>query len=277
MDIEEYFKDNKKLIYIMGALYIVAMVFVIYFIWKPESNDNAMVKYTPVDDKKLQEKIVNEYAQNIAFNFVLGESNVIKEMLNPGYLAYRKISSDNMIDELTKKGFFSLDTQIKDIKQYILGDVYVYKGILTNNKRDMEINIIETYPYEYTIAFDDFYKYSEISEVFEAEGIKFDIKERTYGTTHVDFKIKITNTDNKYAIFNLNKASLVVLGLENGTEYEASMSVQDVEKKTDLNINSSEILDVMFRVPLQNHEKIAYIKFKNVQFDGMEDDIIVNI
>ena len=66
----------------------------------------------------------------------------------------------SLISDLKQKGLCSYDVQIKDIDTYILGDIYIYRGTLTNGKNSKQINIIETYPYEYTITFDDFYKSS---------------------------------------------------------------------------------------------------------------------
>ena len=278
MDIEEYFRDNKKILKIVLIVYVIISIAIIYFIWRPKDNDvNPVVKYEEVDESKLNKNILKEYIDNIVFDFVLEQKEILKEIVNSKYLKYRNITADDLLSELEESGFFVSNTSIKDIEKYEIDDTYVYRGILTNGTNERYINVIEEYPYDYSITFDSFFNSSSQRKEINKSKIKFEIIETINLVSNIEYKIKITNVGNENVTFNFNDNKKISILLEDNQEYIAEYPLGAMYNETNLTKGSSITIDVLFRVPLQNHEKVDSINFKDVRLDVVKDDIIIDL
>lgn len=278
MEIEEFFKNNKKTIIIFSFVYVIIMIFVIYYIWKPEEIEkNDIIKYKPVTAEDVTNKVMNNCLEQVAYRFILGEKEELADMISSDYFKYRGIKSNELMDEFEKDGFFSLDTQIKNITKYDLGDIYIYRGILTNGINQRYVNIIEEYPYEYELSFDDLYKYKEKGIKREKQKISFEIFNIAYNMTYMQCTIRITNLKNNYVFINLTENKNMVLVLEDGQEYIAEFPKSITNEQMNLNRGSNTTINVIFRIPLQEQENISHIEFKNVKLDGEKSNIEIVI
>lgn len=278
MNIEEYFQDNKKILKLMLVIYIIISIAIIYFIWKPKDEvENLILKYEEVDEAKVNENIINEYMNAVVIDFVLEQKEVLKEIVNPKYLQYRNISSDDLMSELEENGFFVSNIRIKDIEKYQIDDTYVYRGILTNGTNERYINIIEKYPYDYNITFDTFFDSNSQRYEISKNKIKFEIIETINLVSKVEYKIKITNVGNENVTFNFNDNKKISILLEDDQEYTSEYPLGAIYKEVNLAKGSSIIIDILFRVPLQNQEKIDSINFKDVRLDVVEEDIKIEL
>lgn len=276
MDINDFFQENRKLIFVFGVIYIIVIIVIIIYIWAPKektTNLKDITKYEIVDDEAIQSKILSTYIDKIALQFMLEQKQEIEENISEDYIDYTKISKEKLIEELTKQGYFSFDTHINDITQYKLEDIYVYRGKLNNGTHSRNINIIETYPYQYTISFDDIYKYSEKVVTSKIEGIKFEILQSLNNINYVEYKIRITNIDNDNIKINLNNENSILIELNNGASTTVSYPKIGEEDYMDLSKGSSIVRTLMFRVPLQSQESIEKIVFKDVDMGQTEQDI----
>lgn len=281
MDINEFFQENRKIVIIFGIVYIIVMIFVITYIWSPKTykskQSSDIVKYEQYDETGVQNKAMQDYVNDIAYSFMLGEYDQLVEKVSDDYLEYNGLTKNEMINELKNSGYTSYSTQITSLTQYDLGNIYVYRGELTNGKKMRYINIIETYPYEYTITFDDFYKYSSDVVSKTTEGIKFDILTSFNNISYIEYKIKVTNEDNDLVKMNLNSEDYVYIELTDGTTGKVSYTAVEGKDYTTLSKGSSVVRILMFRVPLQSQESIEKIVFKDVDMGQTEQDIELNI
>lgn len=278
MDIEEYFKDNKKLLKIVLAIYIILAIVILYFIWVPkDSSTNFILKYEEINESETNERTMQECMNNIAYKFILDSKDILEEMINKDYLKYRGITSDDLIEELEESGFFIPNTTIKDITKYKVGNTYVYRGTLTNGVTNRYINVIEDYPYNYTITFDSFFKTNTENIEKKKNKVKFEILEATNHVSHIAYKIKITNIGNEYCIFNLNENNKMSIYLADGNEYVAEYPNGAIYKETKLSKGSSIVINIMFSVPLQKQGDIKSIIFKDVRIDIEQTNIIVDL
>lgn len=274
MQIEEYFKENRKYIWLIGAVYLVVIAAILYFIWRPDPiKSNEIVKYNEKDYENLAKNAVTSYIQEIPFHLMLGTEFELEENISTDYLEYTDQTFESLMEDLKKDGYSSLDTHIKDLDTFILGDIYIYRGVLTSGSNTRSINIIEEYPYEYTISFDDFYKYLKPNKIYKVDGIEFKNVEQTNKLNSITYKLEITNTSNNYVKLLLDDETKIALKLTTGEIYYASMLINNTSKVTTLNKNSKTVKEMTFNVPLQLQEKLDKIIFKDVQSDGEEKDV----
>lgn len=280
MNIEEFITENKKLISRSLIIYILIMIAIIYFIWRPESSaDEAILwSYEEYDEKEVQQRVMDNYMQDIAYKVMLSQEDQIAEIISQNYLDYSQKTPKDVIKGLKQEGYLgSYNVQIKNVVQYDLGDVQVYAGDLTNGGASKNINVIETYPNEYKISFDDFYKYTSYSNTYEENGVKFSITAMSQKLKQCSYDITISNIDNEYTSFNLLSNSGIVLVLNDGTEFNISDGASYGTEYTKIDKGSSIRIKPTFKISLNLQDDIAKIVFKDVRIDGSEADIEVKM
>ena len=99
------------------------------------------------------------------------------------------LSSHSLIilNELKELGYFSKDVEVRGANIYADGDTYVYSTTMYSGENSKVVNIIERYPYDYEIVFDDFYSYEKRGTSYTNESIKFTIDDVYRNLKYIEF------------------------------------------------------------------------------------------
>ena len=199
-----------------------------------------------------------------------------KKLISTRYMNYTGKTSDEIISELTNAGYFSDNAELKGMNIYTDGDTYVYSTTVywQNNKR--AINIIERYPYNYEIAFDDFYSYDKKGTTYTDKDIKFTIESIYRNLRYVEIDMKIENLNDTYARFDFTSTVGVQAVLEDGTKYSLANLVSG-ETYTNIESNMTVNKNFVFEIPAQLQEGIEYIVFNGVILQFSQSNIKVSI
>lgn len=270
----DIFGNNRKNLVITGIVYIIAMIIVIAIIWWPKSDDYATYNSINIDDIKTKQ--AQTYINNLLNKFKYAKKDEIKDLISSGYAEYLEKSKDQIINELENDGYFKDNIEIKGMNIYIDGDTYVYSTKIYSGSKNRSINIIETYPYQYEIVFDDFYSYDELYKQTTVEKVKFTITSEYRNLKYVEYKFKIENTNDVYARFDFNSVTGVQAVLEDGTRYPLSNLVSG-EAYTNIESNMVMNKTLVFEIPAQLQEGIEYIVFNNVSIKFVTTDIKIEV
>lgn len=270
----DIFGNNRKNLVTTGIIYIVVMLIVIAIIWWPKSDDYATYNSINIDDIKTKQ--AQTYINGLLNKFKYAKKDEIKDLISSGYSEYLEKSKDQIISELENDGYFKDNIEIKGMNIYIDGDTYVYSTKIYSGSKSRAINIIETYPYQYEIVFDDFYRYDEIYKQTTVEKVKFTITSEYRNLKYVEYKFKIENTNDVYARFDFNSVTGVQAVLEDGTRYPLSNLVSG---ETYTNIESNMVMNktLVFEIPAQLQEGIEYIVFNDVSIKFVTTDIKIEV
>ena len=261
-------RNKKSLIYMLIVYALIALI-VIAIIWWPKEKRYA--EYEKLDLKAKQTKLAQSYVNIISNMFRNSKTDDIKSLISREYVEYTGKSVDKIIKELDNMGFLSQSASIKGVNLYTDGDTYVYSTTIysgTGNSR--AINIIEKYPYEYEIVFDDFYSYDNYGKTVTSENIEFKIENIYRNLKYVEINMRIENLNDTYARFDFNSIDGVYAILEDGTRYAVTNLVSS-EPYTNIEPNMTIKKNFVFEIPAQLQEGLKYIVFNgvNIKFSTM--------
>lgn len=265
---------NKKALFIFLVVYIIIMLVVLGVIWWPEKESRFKYEYVDISAKK--EEIAQQYMNDIALLFKLEDTEVIKDKIDNTYVDFLGESKDKLIERLKAEGYFSLYANMKGMDVYTDGNTYVYSTTIYRNNNSRKLNIIETYPYEYTITFDDFYKYQKVNKTTKVENINFTINSIYNNLKYVEVDMKIQNLNDVYARFNFNNAVSVQAVLIDGKKYSAANLIS-TEDYTNIEKNTTINKKFVFEIPAQLQDGIEYIVFNNVKLEFSTINMKVNM
>ena len=268
------FGNNKKHLLIALIAYVIVTLGIIVYIWWPEQKD--YLEYESVDITAKQQSLSQSYIDEISLLFRTGDKQAIKDLISNDYTKYVDKSKDEIVSELEKNGFFSLYSEIRGVDLYVDGNTYVYTTTIYYENNSKKINIVETYPHNYTLVFDDFYKYDEINKSVTKQNIKFTIVDVYRNLKYIQMNVKIENQNSSYARFDFNSSSGVQAVLKDGKKYDfvnlvSTSNYEDVE--SNMTINKV----FVFEVPAQLQNNIEYIVFNGVVMEFSTADLKIEI
>lgn len=273
-DITNTLGKNRKILFYAILTYIVIMIVVLLFIWWPEKKWE--LEYTKVNIQEKQKQLAQDYMDEIALMFITEDKEAIKGLVSDEYVNYLGITKDDIIKSLDNDGYFSLYSQVRGMDIYTDGNTYVYSTNIYSNNNNRRMNIIETYPYEYDIVFDDFYDYKKANSTVTQEGIKLTITSVYRNLKYIEFEMKIENLNNTYARFDFNSSNCVQAVLEDANQYSAANLVS-TGAYTNINSNETITKKFVFEIPAQLQNGIEYIVFNNVKLEFSQMNIKVKV
>ncbi|MEG1142713.1 MAG: hypothetical protein RSE41_09790 [Clostridia bacterium] len=210
-------KDDPKLqsiIIIAGTAIIIALsILFLIIIWIPKDNKNNETvlntgEYTNIT---LQtDDVLKRYVTNINNVFSAGDNDFIAKYIDKEYLNFIGIKDNNVKDFLINKGIigkllkygnYKVDENIRFGKIYAI-DVETY-----DNSFSDKMYIIEKYPNDYKITFDNFIGYKKVEKNYTNEGLTLIIHDVKELTNKITFNTTVVNNTNKNLIFNNNNKS----------------------------------------------------------------------
>ncbi len=271
----EMFGKNKKMLVLLLIIYIIVMICVIAVIWWPKEPGYA--EYNEVDIDARKEELAQMYLNDLSFMFKTEDTEQVQNVISSDYVLFKDKDRISIISDLKNEGFFSLYTELRGMEIYTDGNTYVYTTTLyAPNNNTKKINIIETFPYQYSIAFDDFYKYLEPEKTITEGKLTFKVNSVYRNLKYVRYNVSITNDDETYALFNFNEGIGVKAVLEDGNSYLFTNAIS-AEQTTKLEPGTTITKEFIFEIPAQLQNGVEYLVFTNVKQSLSSSNIKVAI
>lgn len=279
------------------VVYAILAIIVLLFIWWPKdklNNVNGNFKYSDVDEEQMA---IDIYKTELTP--LLSEKNIDKlyEKLNYNYMAQNSITKDNY------KSFFETCNYISDSVNIIEcsvsrqeNDIYIYKFKYSSNNEIHYVNLIESFPYEYSLSFeqdtipivDNTSSISNIENNSKSEetsnnsntktsvidDIVYEIKVNTIRDNGISYTLKITNNSDKNAEYNFDNITNVSAIMSDGKI--ANMGGTVISSEEDIvTPNGSLEKDLFFAISSQDQYKIKTIRILNAKIG--EEKKTINI
>lgn len=273
---EKFFSlfKNKQQLWTTVIVYIVVAIITLIIIWWPKSKNVGEAK--KLDLSTRQSQIVQSYNNKINQMFKDKDIETIKNLIANDYIEYSGKTKDEIVNELQNQGLLADNVKVEKATIYTDDTVYVYSLTVTNGMNSRVVNLIETYPYQYKMAFDDFYTYNNYSTTISNSGLEFTIDSVYRNLGYYKVNMRIENKNDVYARFNFNNIDCVQAVLEDGTRYPITNLISD-EAYTNVEPNMTISKEFIFQIPAQLQEGIEYIVFNNVSIKFSESSIKVSI
>lgn len=279
------------------VVYAILAIIVLLFIWWPKdklNNVNGNFKYSDVDEEQMA---IDIYKTELTP--LLSEKNIDKlyEKLNYNYMAQNSITKDNY------KSFFETCNYISDSVNIIEcsvsrqgNDIYIYKFKYSSNNEIHYVNLIESFPYEYSLSFEQdtipiVENTSSISNIENnskseetlnnsntktsvIDDIVYEIKVNTIRDNGISYTLKITNNSDKNAEYNFDNITNVSAIMSDGKI--ANMGGTVISSEEDIvTPNGSLEKDLFFAISSQDQYKIKTIRILNAKIG--EEKKTINI
>lgn len=279
------------------VVYAILAIIVLLFIWWPKdklNNVNGNFKYSDVDEEQMA---IDIYKTELTP--LLSKKNMDKlyEKLNYNYMAQNNITKDNY------KSFFETCNYISDSVNIIEcsvsrqgNDIYIYKFKYSSNNEIHYVNLIESFPYEYSLSFeqdtipivDNTSSISNIENNSKSEetsnnsntktsvidDIVYEIKVNTIRDNGISYTLKITNNSDKNAEYNFDNITNVSAIMSDGKI--ANMGGTVISSEEDIvTPNGSLEKDLFFAISSQDQYKIKTIRILNAKIG--EEKKTINI
>lgn len=279
------------------VVYAILAIIVLLFIWWPKdklNNVNGNFKYSDVDEEQMA---IDIYKTELTP--LLSKKNMDKlyEKLNYNYMAQNNITKDNY------KSFFETSNYISDSVNIIEcsvsrqgNDIYIYKFKYSSNNEIHYVNLIESFPYEYSLSFEQdtipiVENTSSISNIENnskseetsnnsntktsvIDDIVYEIKVNTIRDNGISYTLKITNNSDKNAEYNFDNITNVSAIMSDGKI--ANMGGTVISSEEDIvTPNGSLEKDLFFAISSQDQYKIKTIRILNAKIG--EEKKTINI
>ena len=219
------------------------------------------------------------------------------EKLNYNYMAQNNITKNNY------KSFFETCNYISDSVNIIEcsvsrqgNDIYIYKFKYSSNNEIHYVNLIESFPYEYSLSFEQdtipiVQNTSSISNIENnskseetsnnsntktsvIDDIVYEIKVNTIRDNGISYTLKITNNSDKNAEYNFDNITNVSAIMSDGKI--ANMGGTVISSEEDIvTPNGSLEKDLFFAISSQDQYKIKTIRILNAKIG--EEKKTINI
>lgn len=265
--------NRKNLIYVI-IVYIIIISSIIVIIWWPESDKHMTYQKVDIESKKTQ--MAQNYIYILTNIFKNKDTQELKKLIPNSYIEYTGSTLDKIVSNIENEGFFSNNVEFRGINIYQDGDTYVYSTTMYSENNSKTINIIERYPYDYEIVFDDFYSYEELGIYSINQNIKFTVNDVYRNLKYIEFNMKIENQNQSYAKFDFNSTVGVQAILEDGTSY-ALANLVSTEQYTNIEPNMTVNKNFVFEIPAQLQEGIEYIVFNGITLEFSTINVKINV
>lgn len=279
------------------VVYAILAIIVLLFIWWPKdklNNVNGNFKYSDVDEEQMA---IDIYKTELTP--LLSKKNMDKlyEKLNYNYMAQNNITKDNYKSFLETCNYISDSVNIIECSVSRQGnDIYIYKFKYSSNNEIHYVNLIESFPYEYSLSFeqdtipivDNTSSISNIENNSKSEetsnnsntktsvidDIVYEIKVNTIRDNGISYTLKITNNSDKNAEYNFDNITNVSAIMSDGKI--ANMGGTVISSEDDIvTPNGSLEKDLFFAISSQDQYKIKTIRILNAKIG--EEKKTINI
>lgn len=279
------------------VVYAILAIIVLLFIWWPKdklNNVNGNFKYSDVDEEQMA---IDIYKTELTP--LLSQKNMDKlyEKLNYNYMAQNNITKDNYKSFLETCNYISDSVNIIECSVSRQGnDIYIYKFKYSSNNEIHYVNLIESFPYEYSLSFeqdtipivDNTSSISNIENNSKSEetsnnsntktsvidDIVYEIKVNTIRDNGISYTLKITNNSDKNAEYNFDNITNVSAIMSDGKI--ANMGGTVISSEEDIvTPNGSLEKDLFFAISSQDQYKIKTIRILNAKIG--EEKKTINI
>lgn len=279
------------------VVYAILAIIVLLFIWWPKdklNNVNGNFKYSDVDEEQMA---IDIYKTELTP--LLSKKNMDKlyEKLNYNYMAQNNITKDNYKSFLETCNYISDSVNIIECSVSRQGnDIYIYKFKYSSNNEIHYVNLIESFPYEYSLSFEqdtipivdntssisnieNNSKSEETSNNFNTktsviDDIVYEIKVNTIRDNGISYTLKITNNSDKNAEYNFDNITNVSAIMSDGKI--ANMGGTVISSEEDIvTPNGSLEKDLFFAISSQDQYKIKTIRILNAKIG--EEKKTINI
>lgn len=279
------------------VVYAILAIIVLLFIWWPKdklNNVNGNFKYSDVDEEQMA---IDIYKTELTP--LLSKKNMDKlyEKLNYNYMAQNNITKDNYKSFLETCNYISDSVNIIECSVSRQGnDIYIYKFKYSSNNEIHYVNLIESFPYEYSLSFeqdtipivDNTSSISNIENNSKSEetsnnsntktsvidDIVYEIKVNTIRDNGISYTLKITNNSDKNAEYNFDNITNVSAIMSDGKI--ANMGGTVISSEEDIvTPNGSLEKDLFFAISSQDQYKIKTIRILNAKIG--EEKKTINI
>lgn len=263
MEIIDSLFSDKKTVIIMAIAYVIVMVVALIIIWKP----NAVLeisKYEPYVEEQMKEKMASYYFGSVQDIGVYNAKSYLSSILSESYLEFTNQSIDEVMGRMRTENKYPTVT---NVQVHNIQDKYIYTGNLIVNSNIIPVCIIENYPYDIKLTFDNFLDYYTINRTTSKNGITITLKDVYKNLNYVEYSLEIQNESAEYVTMEFSVASNVYITLNNSQIVYLNNAYDSAELKK-LEINNIANRDIVFNIPFADQDKIQSINFKNVIIDG---------
>lgn len=279
------------------VVYAILAIIVLLFIWWPKdklNNVNGNFKYSDVDEEQMA---IDIYKTELTPLLSKKNTDKLYEKLNYNYMAQNNITKDNYKSFLETCNYISDSVNIIECSVSRQGnDIYIYKFKYSSNNEIHYVNLIESFPYEYSLSFeqdtipivDNTSSISNIENNSKSEetsnnsntktsvidDIVYEIKVNTIRDNGISYTLKITNNSDKNAEYNFDNITNVFAIMSDGKI--ANMGGTVISSEEDIvTPNGSLEKDLFFAISSQDQYKIKTIRILNAKIG--EEKKTINI
>lgn len=272
MEIINTLFSDKKTVIIMAIAYVIVMVVALIIIWKPDSVLE-ISKYEPYNEEKVAQDMALNYFGIVQDICVQNSEDYLEQILSSSYLEYTGQSVEDVLNKIKSGKRYPT---ISDIKVLNVEDNVIYTGNLKTNSSTIPVCIIERYPYDIELSFDNFLDYYTIDRTRTQDGVAITLKSVCKNVEYIEYDIEVLNENATNVSIDFSVASNVYITMDN-SQILYLHNTYDVGEAKNLEINNNISRSIMFNVSALDQERIKSITFKNVIIDGKSVNIQIEV
>lgn len=274
MDLEE---NNKKIylavVSLVGVLIVLIFIMLIIFIWKKPINstnnesteDMKLGKYSNVTFS-IEEQ-ARLYASNISTFLSSGDYEQLFNILKKEFIEYNSFDVAKFREYIIGKKINNKRFSLKEYKTSSYNGMKIIKLNLqdeNDEKFNFIVNVFESSPNDYTIAFDNFVDYIPEEKKYNIDSLEVVLYNQVYFSNEYRTSIKITNKGLNNFLLNKDKASeIIYLNQGENNDIKISDSVL-LGKSLELKPNQSINYSIRFLISEFSIEQLKKIIIKDV-------------
>ncbi len=305
--LKELLKEPRNIVILIIAISVVVIIAVLIYInaiWKKDNvkvvnnssnsiddNSNVVIeehnatltninKYTDPSIENNEVETVSDYFNQVKELLVVSNYDALFEKVDKNYLTSKGFDKNSLYDYLIKNNLIGnssdeiVQLSIQSASQE--NNVTIYRIKYKMKYYIGYVNLIETFPYEYTISFlqDTIPTVVDHNYTRTVNGITFEITERIRREGSITYRVKITNNNEEKVEFNFNTIANVGLVINNNSVIKQT-STSLSSRKGELTKESYLVKNMYFPINMQYQNNVTAMIFYNVKIGNNTNDLIV--
>lgn len=263
-------QDNEKLyIYVVIGFFAVAFIFVLYFIWKP-SSDNIKEDINIISNEDSYEDVqLNNYLNVLNRLLIATNYDELFERIDSTWLDSNSYNKDTLYNYLIEQGIIS--NKVPVVKESIAlsgtNGEYYYRFGIQNEKGNIRYVVInEATPNVYTISFEQ----NNISNMegktytYVEDGITYTLKVIASLENVAQYELTLSSTREDVVTFDLSTNQCLSIELKNGAKFNPSDITSTTNNVYKMTENSQFSVKLTFNLSLEKQSEISKINFYQV-------------
>lgn len=269
-------------------VYIILAIIILVIIWYPKNQNNfsGEMEYTNVTDG--EKRCQDLYLSQIRFYLKDKNSDELIKKLDKSFMENNNLNENNYKEFLLNNNIIGKNPILKESSFSKQGDnVYVYRIKYYLNGYQRFVNVIETYPYQFTISFEQdslpLINNSSNETTTKAsvknnniDNVKYQVSKTSVRDNGVTYTLTITNNSDKNIEFNFDNITNVSVILNNGKSANLGAAVISSDEDV-LTPGSSLKKELFFAVSSSDQDKITSIRIQNVKIGDEKKTISINV